>query len=140
MVQTKYYVSVRWTFRWASEQQSCSAKASMIVRIPSPQLTKKIIFVCTVFLSFTLRMPCERTLIHAHQHYEPHHKICNLRYETLVMGGMPDGETMDYCLCNFRTARPQARFFISCYFMKNYIVSQAFRHLSQSLTFEFCRS
>jgi len=50
----KYDVPVRRAFRWASEQQSCSAKASMIVRIPSPWLTKKIIFVYTVFLSFTL--------------------------------------------------------------------------------------
>ena len=64
-VQTKYDVPVRRTFRWASEQQSCSAEASMIVGIPAPWLTKKIIFVCTVFLSFTLRMTCERTLIHA---------------------------------------------------------------------------
>ena len=53
-VQTKYDVSVRRAFRWASEQQSCSAEASMIVRIPAPWLTKEIIFVCTVFLSFTL--------------------------------------------------------------------------------------
>ena len=50
----KYDVPVRRTFRWASEQQSCSAEASMIVRIPAPWLTKEIIFVCTVFLSFTL--------------------------------------------------------------------------------------
>ena len=64
-VQTKYDVPVRQAFRWASEQQSCSAEASMIVRIPAPWLTKEIIFVCTVFLSFTLRMTCERTLIHA---------------------------------------------------------------------------
>ena len=34
-------------------------------RIPAPWLTKEIIFVCTVFLSFTLWMTCERTLIHA---------------------------------------------------------------------------
>ena len=34
-------------------------------RIPAPWLTKEIIFVCTVFLSFTLRMTCGRTLIHA---------------------------------------------------------------------------
>ncbi|WP_417122036.1 hypothetical protein, partial [Ruminococcus bicirculans (ex Wegman et al. 2014)] len=53
-VQTKYDVPVRRAFRWASEQQSCSAEASMIVRIPAPWLTKEIIFVCTVFLSFTL--------------------------------------------------------------------------------------
>ena len=64
-VQTKYDVPVRRTFRWASEQQSCSAEASMIVRIPAPWLTKEIIFVCTVFLSFTLWMTCERTLIFA---------------------------------------------------------------------------
>ena len=64
-VQTKYDVPVRRAFRWASEQQSCSAKAFMIVRIPAPWLTKEIIFVCTVFLTFTLRMTCERTLIHA---------------------------------------------------------------------------
>ena len=64
-VQTKYDVPVRRAFRWASEQQSCSAEASMIVRNPAPWLTKEIIFVCTVFLSFTLWMTCERTLIHA---------------------------------------------------------------------------
>ena len=64
-VQTKYDVPVRRAFRWASEQQSCSAEASMIVRNPAPWLTKEIIFVCTVFLSFTLRMTCGRTLIHA---------------------------------------------------------------------------
>ncbi len=40
------------------------------------------------------------------QRYEPHHKICNLCYVTPVMGGVPDEETIDYCLCNFRTARP----------------------------------
>ena len=34
-------------------------------RIPAPWLTKEIIFVCTVFLSFTLWMTCERTLIFA---------------------------------------------------------------------------
>ena len=34
-------------------------------RVLSPWLTKEIIFVCTVFLSFTLWMTCERTLIHA---------------------------------------------------------------------------
>ena len=34
-------------------------------RITAPWLTKEIIFVCTVFLSFTLRMTCGRTLIHA---------------------------------------------------------------------------
>ena len=50
----KYDIPVRRAFRWASEQQSCSAEASMIVRIPAPWLTKEIIFVCTVFLSFTL--------------------------------------------------------------------------------------
>ena len=81
-VQTKYDVPVRRAFRWASEQQSCSAEASMIVRIPAPWLTKEIIFVCTVFLSFTLRMTCERTLIHAHLRCELHHRICNLRYGT----------------------------------------------------------
>ena len=64
-VQTKYDVPVRRAFRWASEQQSCSAEASMIVRIPAPWLTKEIIFVYTVFLSFTLWMTCERTLIFA---------------------------------------------------------------------------
>ena len=64
-VQTKYDVPVRRAFRWASEQQSCSAEASMIVRIPAPWLTKEIIFVCPVFLSFTFWMTCERTLIHA---------------------------------------------------------------------------
>ena len=80
MVQTKYDVPVRRAFRWASEQQSCSAEASMIVRIPAPWLTKEIIFVCTVFLSFTLWLTCERTLIHAHLRCELHHRICNLRY------------------------------------------------------------
>ena len=80
MVQTKYDVPVRRAFRWASEQQSCSAEASMIVRIPAPWLTKEIIFVCTVFLLFTLWMTCERTLIHAHLRCELHHRICNLRY------------------------------------------------------------
>ena len=79
-VQTKYDVPVRRAFRWASEQQSCSAEASMIVRIPAPWLTKEIIFVCTVFLLFTLWMTCERTLIHAHLRCELHHRICNLRY------------------------------------------------------------
>ena len=64
-VQTKYDVPVRRAFRWASEQQSCSAEASMIVRNPAPWLTKEIIFVYTVFLSFTLWMTCERTFIHA---------------------------------------------------------------------------
>ena len=81
-VQTKYDVPVRRAFRWASEQQSCSAEASMIVRIPAPWLTKEIIFVCTVFLLFTLWMTCERTLIHAHLRCELHHRICNLRYGT----------------------------------------------------------
>ena len=81
-VQTKYDVPVRRAFRWASEQQSCSAEASMILRIPAPWLTKEIIFVCTVFLLFTLWMTCERTLIHAHLRCELHHRICNLRYGT----------------------------------------------------------
>ena len=36
-----------------------------IFRTPAPWLTKEIIFVCTVFLSFTLWMTYERTLIHA---------------------------------------------------------------------------
>ena len=36
-----------------------------IFRIPAPWLTKEMIFVCTVFLSFTLRMTCERALIFA---------------------------------------------------------------------------
>ena len=40
-------------------------KLHKIFRIPAPWLTKEIIFVCTVFLSFTLWMTCERTLIHA---------------------------------------------------------------------------
>ena len=80
MVQTKYDVPVRRAFRWASEQQSCSAEASMIVRIPAPWLTKEIIFVCTVFLSFTLWLTWERVLIHAHLRCELHHRICNLRY------------------------------------------------------------
>ena len=33
--------------------------------ILTTRATKEIIFVCTVFLSFTLWMTCERTLIHA---------------------------------------------------------------------------
>ena len=53
-----------------------------IFRIPAPWLTKEMIFVCTVFLSFTLWMTCERTIIHAQLPYELHHKIYNLRYGT----------------------------------------------------------
>ena len=64
-VQTKYDVPVRRAFRWASEQKFCEAELHEIFRIPAPWLTKEIIFVCTVFLSFTLWMTCERTLIHA---------------------------------------------------------------------------
>ena len=64
-VQTKYDVPVRRTFRWASEQKFCEAELHEIFRIPAPWLTKEIIFVCTVFLSFMLRMTCERTLISA---------------------------------------------------------------------------
>ena len=64
-VQTKYDVPVRRAFRWASEQKFCEAELHEIFRIPAPWLTKEIIFVCTVFLSFTLRMTCERTLISA---------------------------------------------------------------------------
>ena len=64
-VQTKYDVPVRRAFRWASEQKFYEAELHKIFRIPVPWLTKEIIFVCTVFLSFTLRMTCERTLIHA---------------------------------------------------------------------------
>ena len=45
-------------------------------RIPAPWLTKEIIFVCTVFLSFTLWLTCERALIHAHLRCELHHRIC----------------------------------------------------------------
>ena len=41
------------------------SRGSQIFRIPVPWLTKEIIFVCTVFLSFTLWMTCERTLIFA---------------------------------------------------------------------------
>ena len=51
-------------------------------RVLSPWLTKEIIFVCTVFLSFTLRMTCERTFIFAQFTLELHHRICNLRYGT----------------------------------------------------------
>jgi len=51
-VQTKYDVPVRRTFRWASEQKFCEAELHQIFRIPAPWLTKEIIFVCTVFLSF----------------------------------------------------------------------------------------
>ena len=64
-VQTKYDVPVRQAFRWASEQKFCEAELHEIFRIPAPWLTKEIIFVCTVFLSFTLWMTCERTLIFA---------------------------------------------------------------------------
>ena len=64
-VQTKYDVPVRRAFRWASEQKFCEAELHEIFRIPAPWLTKEIIFVCTVFLSFTLWMTCERTLIFA---------------------------------------------------------------------------
>ena len=53
-VQTKYDVPVRQAFRWASEQKFCKAELHEIFRIPAPWLTKEIIFVCTVFLSFTL--------------------------------------------------------------------------------------
>ena len=53
-VQTKYDVPVRRAFRWASEQKFCEAELHKIFRIPAPWLTKEIIFVCTVFLSFTL--------------------------------------------------------------------------------------
>ena len=81
-VQTKYDVPVRRAFRWASEQKFCEAELHEIFRIPAPWLTKEIIFVCTVFLLFTLWMTCERTLIHAHLRCELHHRICNLRYGT----------------------------------------------------------
>ena len=64
-VQTKYDVPVRRAFRWASEQKFCEAELHEIFRIPAPWLTEEIIFVCTVFLLFTLWMTCERTLIHA---------------------------------------------------------------------------
>ena len=53
-VQTKYDVPVRRAFRWASEQKFCEAELHEIFRIPAPWLTKEIIFVYTVFLSFTL--------------------------------------------------------------------------------------
>ena len=53
-VQTKYDVPVRRAFRWASEQKFYEAELHKIFRIPAPWLTKEIIFVCTVFLSFTL--------------------------------------------------------------------------------------
>ena len=54
-VQTKYDVPVRRAFRWASEQKFCETEASQkFFRTPAPWLTKEIIFVCTVFLSFTL--------------------------------------------------------------------------------------
>ena len=79
-VQTKYDVPVRRAFRWASEHKFCEAELHEIFRIPAPWLTKEIIFVCTVFLLFTLWMTCERTLIHTHLRCELHHRICNLRY------------------------------------------------------------
>jgi len=53
-VQTKYDVPVRRAFRWASEQKFYEVKLHKIFRNPAPWLTKEIIFVCTVFLSFTL--------------------------------------------------------------------------------------
>ena len=53
-VQTKYDVPVRRAFRWASEQKFCEAELHEIFRIPAPWLTQEIIFVYTVFLSFTL--------------------------------------------------------------------------------------
>ena len=46
-------------------------------RVLSPWLTKEIIFVCTVFLSFTLRMTCERPFIFAQFTLELHHRICD---------------------------------------------------------------
>ena len=64
-VQTKYDVPVRRAFRWASEQKFCEAELHEIFRIPAPWLTKEIIFVCTVFLLFTLWMTSERMLIFA---------------------------------------------------------------------------
>ena len=53
-IQTKYDVPVRRAFRWAAEQKFCEAELHEIFRIPDPWLTKEIMFVCTVFLSFTL--------------------------------------------------------------------------------------
>ena len=81
-VQTKYDVPVRQTFRWASEQKFCEAELHEIFRIPAPWLTKEIIFVCTVF--FHLRCEClvRGRLYMPGQHYESHHRICNLRYGT----------------------------------------------------------
>ena len=81
-VQTKYDVPVRRAFRWASEQQSCSAEASMIVRIPAPWLTKEIIFVCTVFFHLRCEWLVRGRLYMPDQRHELHHKICNLRYGT----------------------------------------------------------
>ena len=42
---------------------------------------------------FHLRYEClVRELLYIpDQRYEPHHRICNLQYETLVMGEMPIG-------------------------------------------------
>ena len=49
--------------------------------------------ICLYRFSFILLYDC---LVRGHlympnQRYESHHKICNLRYGTLAMGGMPDG-------------------------------------------------
>ena len=50
-------------------------------------------------------MPCERTLIHAHQRYELHHRICNLRY------GTPYYRINSYYKLEF------SQFFISVFFL-----------------------
>ena len=58
-VQTKYDIPVRRAFRWASEQQSCSAEASMIVRIPASWLTKEIICLYRFSFIYAVNDLCE---------------------------------------------------------------------------------
>ena len=43
------------------------------------------------------------------QRYESHHKICKLRYGTLVMGGVPDGETMLWIIACVTLEQPYLR-------------------------------
>ena len=56
-------------------------------RIPAPWLTKEIIFVCTVFL-FHLHCEClvGGRLYMPDQRCELHHKVCDLRCGTPVIG------------------------------------------------------
>ena len=103
-VQTKYDVPVRRAFRWASEQKFCEAELHEIFRIPAPWLTKEIIFVCTVFLSFTLRMTCERTLISALHTLRKHHRICDTTSIKLRLSrSFPAEELFQTTECNHNT-------------------------------------